>query len=168
MATPNRGSVGGRGGSSQSNGSPRTPVKRAQSDYSQSPAAKSARASPATPSRASPSTSSSLPGSGQPKVVTLQEVKRITSSAFSNNLSFIARVVKLEPRRIHWDKRVQYHRQKVLFADSSAYLIAFMHSDIDEEEDDPKLVEGFTSIVTNFRVVRKGEILLHERTKAGM
>lgn len=134
----------------------RTPAKRSQTDYSQSPASKTPRSS---------TTSTPI---GQPKVISLQEVKRITSSPFSNKLSFMAKVIKLEPRRAHWDKRVQYHRQKVLFADTTTFMIAYMHSEVDEDEDDPKLVEGFTSIITNFRVVKKGDILLHERTKAAM
>lgn len=104
--------------------------------------------------------------SGQPKTLKLAEVKRLSSSPFTNSITFEAKVLKLEPRRSHWDKRVQYHRQKVLFADTHTYLIAFMYSDIDEDQEDPKLTEGYCYEITNFRVVKKGEILIHDKTTA--
>lgn len=141
MATPNRG----------------TPVKRGMVNNSQTPPFKAPRPSPSPPS---------FSPSGQPKTLTLQEVKRLTSTPFSNCLTFEAKAIKVEPRRPHWDKRVQHHRQKILFADKTTFLILFMHSEVDEEEDDPKIKEGYTMEVTNFRVVKKGEILIHDRTTA--
>lgn len=63
-----------------------------------------------------------------------------------------------------FDSRVQLHRQKVVFADAYTILALYMHTDQMEDAANPKLMEGFTYAGTNFRVVKQGEILIHEKT----
>lgn len=101
-------------------------------------------------------------------ILTIRQVKHIQSTPYSNELTFAAKVLKIENRRKIWDSRVQFHRQKVLFADECTYLVAFMMSDRHEDIKNPRLVEGCTNLITNFRVMHKGEILLHEHTKFGL
>lgn len=122
---------------------------------------------PSTPRRIQQSPSQrNLPFSpNQPAQLTLPQVKRLHSTPYSNAMTFVARAVKVEPARKMFDSRVQLHRQKIVFADHFTLLVCYMHTDLTEDPNDPKVLEGYTHTVTNFRVVKKGEILLHDQTE---
>lgn len=101
----------------------------------------------------------------QPAKLTLPQVKRLTTTPYSNAMTFLARAIKVEPPRRHFDSRVLLHRQKVVFADQFTILTVYMHTDKNEDPTDPKILEGYTHAVTNFRVVKKGDIVIHDKTE---
>lgn len=127
----------------------------------------SANARQTTPRRAQQSPSYRNPGASpnQPTQLTLPQVKRLQTTPYSNAMTFIARAVKVEPARRMFDTRVQLHRQKIVFADRYTTLTCYMITDTVEDPNDPKVLEGYTHAITNFRVVKKGEILIHEKTE---
>lgn len=143
------------------NFTPRKFVKRTAQDQAKSPLQKSPRA---TYSQSSPSTSRTT--SNQARKLSLQQMKNLASSPYTNVLSFEGKVVYLEPRKQIFDARVQYHRQRVIFADTQTFLITQMNSDEEEDPSNPKIGENMTNIITNFRVARKGEILIHKKSRA--
>lgn len=159
--------------STSNRGPPATPVKRILGEHSDCTPAKSPKNN-ATPRASTPRTgqsNSSYQGSSnnspsQPKEINLPHVKRLSTTPYNNAMTFVAKVVRLEPRRRMFDSRVQLHRQKVVFADSYTLLVAYMHTDRNEDSSDPKLMEGYTYAITNFRVVKQGDILIHDATLA--
>lgn len=70
----------------------------------------------------------------------------------------------LQQRQKVFDSRVPIHRQKVVFADKYTLMTAFMHTDKNEDASDPKLMAGYSYAITNFRIVKKGELLIHAKT----
>lgn len=100
----------------------------------------------------------------QPSNMNLQQIKRLHSTPYSNALSFTAKALHVEKKRKTLDPMVHYHRQKILFADTETFLIMHMYSDPEEDENDPKVSENYTNIVTNFRVLKKGHVVIHEKT----
>lgn len=102
------------------------------------------------------------------KTITLRQLKALGSTAYSNNLSFEAKALIVEPKQSIMDPRVQFHRQRILFADATTFLNVYMHSDPDEDCNNPKIAPKMTNAVTNFRVIQKGEILIHNKSTTSM
>lgn len=175
---PNQNKGAGKSGLNQtSTGKTTTPTKRNLGENSLTPPAKhgnyggrsSPNQSPTTArTRWSTSFRSDSHSPNQPSVMNLPQIKRLPTTPFANAMSFVAKVIRLEPRRAMFDSRVQLHCQKVVFADTYTFLSLYMHSDKHEDPEDPKLMEGYTYSVTNFRVIKRGEILIHEATLTEM
>lgn len=142
---------------------PRKISKRVLTDQSSGEMNKSPRV---TSSQRSPGHSTNQVD--QSKTITLQQVKALGSTAYANNLRFQAKALIVQPRQQIMDPRVQYHRQRILFADATKFLTAYMFSDLDEDPSNPKIAPNLTNGVTNFRVVKKGDILLHDKTSTDM
>lgn len=152
-----------------------TPTKRSSTDDNSSSSnkvpncgASSSAAQKATPSPARAKWAAAFRpehhSPNQPAKLNLPQVKRIPTTPFENAMSFVAKVIHLQPRRSMFDSRVQLHRQKIVFADHYTLLVCYLHSEKHEDPSDPKLIEGYSYSVTNFRVIKRGEILLHEAT----
>lgn len=101
-------------------------------------------------------------------LLNLRQVKNLSSTPYSNDLTFAANLVRIEQRREIFDSRVQFHRQKLVFADEFTSLVTYIMSDKFEDSNNPRLEQGTTHLVTNFRVINKGEILLHDQTTIGL
>lgn len=159
----------GKTSQTQSTSTVSTPSKRPLEDNAATSASKTPRRSPANTSRSTTPRSSNPSRSftfspSQPVELTLPQIKRLNTTPYSNCLTFVAKVMFLQQRQKVFDSRVPIHRQKVVFADKYTLMTAFMHTDKNEDASDPKLMAGYSYAITNFRIVKKGELLIHAKT----
>lgn len=98
-------------------------------------------------------------GNRQPKLITIEEVKKLNFSTQDYNKKFFAHVICLMPPKQHKSQDVHHHRRAIVLADSKDFIRGFIRSN-----DDDIIVTGQCYYFSKFKMFRRSEILIHEES----